>query len=55
MKKHPNVTNEIMKANLIRGYKAKYVFDTEEEAKVYFDRLKAEMGELPTYLKQNLK
>lgn len=49
--KHPNVTMEVLKANMMRGYQAKYTFNTEQEAKAYFEKLKAELDKLPDFLR----
>lgn len=33
------------------GFTGKYVFDTEEEAKIFSNKMKAEMNKLPEFLK----
>lgn len=42
---------EIHKALLTRGFNGKYKFDTEQEAKVFFDKLKDGFEKLPDWLK----
>jgi len=40
--KKPNAKLEFTKAKLIKGFKGKYTFDTEDEAKKFYDELKNE-------------
>lgn len=51
MKRLPNPTIELIKANMTPGFNGKYRFDTEQEAKAFFDRMKSEMTNLPEYLR----
>lgn len=51
MKKLPNPTIELIKANMASGFNGRYRFDTKQEAKQFFDRMKSEMSKLPEYLR----
>lgn len=49
--KYPNATEEVMKANMTHGFRAKYTFGTEDEAKRFFNKVKTEMGKFPEFLR----
>jgi|GEM_PF-6703649 hypothetical protein len=54
MKNLPNPTIELIRADMTPGFKQRYKFDTKQEAKMFFDKMKAEMNKLPEYLRPKI-
>jgi hypothetical protein len=51
MKKRHNPTIEVLKCTSTQGFTTKYAFPTEQEAKEFYDKLKAEIDKLSEFLK----
>jgi hypothetical protein len=49
-----NVDTYLLQANMTHGFKSKLEFESEDEAKKFYDKVKSKMELLPDFLKPKL-